>query len=360
MVLLLCVSCQIRKVAYGPDIYVDDPSFKVVGYLPAGDFDQIDRIELERLTYLDLAFANPDLDGNLVFSGGADITPVVEKGHAAGVKVLVSLAGGGRPSIKAWKRALRPANRSDFVATIMKFVEEHDLDGVDVDIEWNLLPDMGKWYTPFVLELKEALHAKGKTITTALHAVRVHPDVTRESLEAYDYINIMVYDKTGPWNPDRPGHHSPFSYAEDAYVYWTQELKIPGNKLVLGMPFYGRSLDTQGAATFGSIVEENAIHAYVDTVGQMCYNGIHTIVKKTEFAKEKFNGIMFWQLGQDMHNELSLLRAAHQTVKAGDCKVNLFFKDEDGDGLGDLAKPYHACEAPAGYVTNSDDEDDNN
>jgi len=347
-------------VVYGPDIYLDDPGFKVVGYLPAGDFDQIDQIELERLTYLDLAFANPDLDGNLVFSGGADVTPVVEKGHAAGVKVLVSLAGGGRPGIKEWKRALRPAHRSEFVGTIIRFVEEHNLDGVDVDIEWNLLPDIGKWYTPFVVELKDALHAKGKTITTALHAVRVHPDITRESLEAYDYINIMVYDKTGPWNPEKTGHHSPFSYAEDAYTYWTQELKIPGNKLVLGMPFYGRSYNTLGVNIFARIVEDNVDHAYVDQADQMLYNGIPTIVKKTELAKEKFGGIMFWQLGQDIHNELSLLRAADQTVKAGDCKVFLFFKDEDGDGLGDRAKPYHACEAPPGYVTNSDDTDVNN
>ena len=65
------------------------------------------------------------------------------------------------------------------------------MDGVDVDIEWNLLPAIGNLYTPFVVELKEALHAKGKTITTALHAVNLHPDVTQESLEAYDYINIM-------------------------------------------------------------------------------------------------------------------------------------------------------------------------
>jgi hypothetical protein len=39
---------------------------------------------------------------------------------------------------------------------------------VDVDIEWNLLPALGDLYTPFVVELKTALHQKGKGITTAL------------------------------------------------------------------------------------------------------------------------------------------------------------------------------------------------
>lgn len=44
------------------------------------------------------------------------------------------------------------------------FVEEGNLDGVDVDIEWNLLPTLGELYTPFVIELKESLLARGKGI----------------------------------------------------------------------------------------------------------------------------------------------------------------------------------------------------
>lgn len=356
--ILICVSCQTKKVDYGPDIYIEDTSFKIVGYLPGGDFDEIDQIELDKLTYLNLAFANPDAEGNLIFRGNADVKIVVEKGHALGLKVLVSLAGGGNPDKKDWKRALKRSNRSDFVANIIKFVEENNMDGVDVDIEWNLLPAIGNLYTPFVVELKEALHAKGKTITTALHAVNIHPDVTQESLEAYDFINIMVYDKTGPWRPDTVGPHSPYSYAEDAYTFWTQEKKIPTSKLVLGMPFYGHNFDPPGSKKFASIVEENISNAYIDQVAQVYYNGIPTIVKKTELAKEKFGGVMFWQLAQDIYNDLSLLRAVDQTLKAGDCKVTMFFKDEDGDGYGDMAKPIQACVVPDGYVPNSEDTND--
>ena len=67
---------------------------------------------------------------------------------------------------------------------------------------------------------------------------------------------------------------------------------------------------------------------------------------------------MFWQLAQDIYSDLSLLRAVDQMLKAGDCKVTIFFRDEDGDGFGDLAMPFHACEAPEGYISNSDDADD--
>ena len=79
------------------------------------------------------------------------------------------------------------------MAALLQYVEDHDLDGVDVDIEGNLLPYVGDTYTPFVLELRDALHARGKGITSALGATRVHEAVTQESLEAYDFIDDIRY-----------------------------------------------------------------------------------------------------------------------------------------------------------------------
>ncbi len=69
------------------------------------------------------------------------------------------------------KQPCRPRNRSSFIKKIVKYVEENNLDGVDVDIEGNLFPYIGFTYGPFVVELKEALHAKGKGMSCALGAV---------------------------------------------------------------------------------------------------------------------------------------------------------------------------------------------
>ena len=126
------------------------------------------------------------------------------------------------------------------------------------------------------------------------------------------------------------------------------------------MPFYGHNFDPAGSERYSSIVSRDVKNAYEDQVGQLYYNGIPEIVRKTELAKRKFNGVMFWELSQDAFNDLSLLRAVDQTIKAGNCFVKLFFKDDDGDGFGNLAKPFHACEAPDGYVSNSDDLNDAN
>ena len=359
--LVLFTSCQRRAVSYGPDIYKVDTTFKVVGYLGGDNFKRIDELELNRLTYLNLAFANPDKDGNLVFDGNFDITPVVKKGHEAGLKVFVSLAGGGRPDTAVWKSVLLPENRSAFVKHILEYVEKNNLDGVDVDIEWNLLPTILDLYNPFVVELKQALHSKGKGITSALGATQLHEAISRDALDAYDFINVMVYDKTGIWRPDDIGPHSPYSYAEEAIVFWTQTMKVPADRIILGVPFYGFDFTPPARyIDFSEIIQGNPSLAYQDSAGMRFYNGIPTIVKKTELAKQKLGGVMIWEIASDTTDDLSLLRALDQTIKAGNCEVKTYYKDGDGDGFGDLTKPFQACEAPAGYVADNRDTNDSN
>ncbi len=350
---MLCASCANSNSGYGPDIYVPDTTFKIVGYLSTGNFDQIDLLELDKLTYLNLAFANPDAEGNLVADRNADIKPVVKRGHDLNLKVFISLAGGGKPDTVIWKSLLLPEKRSAFIKKILNYTEVNNLDGVDVDIEWNLLPYLGDTYNPFVLELREALHSRGKGITSALGATDLHKAVGQEALEAYDFINVMVYDKTGIWRPDDIGPHSPYSYAEEAIRFWTEERKIPADRITLGVPFYGFDFTPPARyISYKSIIEENTLFAYQDSVGsKYYYNGIPTIVKKTQLAKNKLGGIMIWEIASDAEGDLSLLDAINQTLKAGDCQVITFYRDEDGDGYGDVARPFQACSAPQGYVT---------
>lgn len=360
--IMICTSCANRATGYGPDIYVPDTTFKVVGYLSNGNFDKLDLIELDKLTYLNLAFANPDAEGNLIADGKADIRPVVMRGHDLNLKVFISLAGGGRPDTVIWKNLLLPENRSAFIKKILDYTEVNDLDGVDVDIEWNLLPYLGDTYNPFVVELKEALHSRGKGITSALGATDLHKAVGQEALDAYDFINVMVYDKTGIWRPDDIGPHSPYSYAEEAIRFWTEEKKIPADRITLGVPFYGFDFEPPARyISYKAILKENTLFAYQDSIGRRYYyNGIPTMVKKTILAKNNLGGIMIWEIASDTTGDLSLLRALSQTFDAGDCPVITFYRDEDGDGFGDPARPCQACTAPQGYVANMDDTDDSN
>jgi len=359
--LLLFTSCNKGPKNWGPDIYKPDTTFKVVGYISGWSFNRIDSLEIEKLTYLNLAFANPDKDGNLVCDGGFDVKPVIKKGHDAGLKVFISLGGGGRPDTVIWKNQLLPENRTKFIGNILRYVEENNLDGVDVDVEGNLLPHVGVNYNPFVVELKQALHSKGKGITAALGATHFHKNVHQEALDAYDFINVMVYDKTGVWRPNIIGPHSPYSFAEDAIRYYTVDLKIAPKRITLGLPFYGFDFTPPARyIDYSEVISKDASLAYVDSTGMRYYNGIPTIVKKVELARPTLGGVMIWEIPSDATGDLSLLKAIDQTLKASGCAVTTFFRDEDGDGYGNLAKPFQACQAPAGYVAKSGDTDDSN
>lgn len=352
----------------GEDIYVADHSFKVVGYLPAWSLDWVDSIEFEKLTYVNIAFGNLNGDGDIYITTGVDIKSTVQKirARAPQVQVMLSLAGGlVEPEFQnAWNHFLGDDDlRLQTVVMMKDYVLEYDLDGLDVDIEGGMINDLGVNYNKFVLALRQQLHAEGKAITAALPGHWLNPVIESSTLEAFDFINLMVYDATGPWNPNNIGPHSPFSLAEDAIDLWVHDLGIDPENLVLGMPYYGRDFDPthELALKYGEIVRIDPEYAYQDEVDLLFYNGIPTIVEKTKLAMRELNGVMFWEVTQDSFDDLSLLRAVDQVVSASCPNLNdigTYYLDSDGDGLGDLNHPVQDCVQPVGYVDNRDDCDD--
>ncbi len=346
------------------DIYEDDTSFKSVGYLPTYRFSLVDQINFDQVTYVNLAFGNLNASGNLVVGNGDPITSIVQKIKSTNAKVMLSIAGGGDTG-DSWVKYLSNAYRKETISKMVTFVMNNNLDGIDVDIEGSLITSLGTDYNLFVQELKEQLHAKGKAITAALTPTYLDPTITNKTLQSFDFINIMAYDATGPWRPNEPGQHSSYDLAERALGFWKDQKGISREKLVLGVPFYGRDFNPADLKswTYNSIVEMNPEYAYSDQTDLIYYNGIPTIVEKTKQALENANGIMIWELGQDSFDDLSLLSAINQVLISEGCElenIQTFYKDEDGDGLGNLMYPYQACEAPIGYVDNRNDTDDEN
>ncbi|MFN0174043.1 MAG: glycosyl hydrolase family 18 protein [Saprospiraceae bacterium] len=293
-------------------------SFKVIGYLPYYRFSWLNDIEFERLTHVNIAFANPDADGNLSVEG-TNIAPAVNISHQHGCKVFISLAGGYlTPTHEAnWNNLCLPANRPAFIQKIVQYVQANNLDGVDVDLEWQYVET---WYSPFVLELKAALEPLGIPLTAALPGNYRYPQITASALAAYDWINMMIYDLRGPWDPSNPGQHSPYDWAEDCIDYW-QNQGVSVQKLTLGVPFYGYDFGVNPVVSFNyrGIVAQDPANAFLDNTGQKWWNGIPTIKAKTELALDEVAGIMIWEIGQDAFGsniEYSLLRAIDEVVDA--------------------------------------------
>jgi len=303
-IILISVLSQ-SNIALGQD-------FKTVGYLPTYRFSTIDNIELDKLTHLNIAFANPDANGHLR-TEGTSITSVVQQAHEAGLDVYIALAGAASP-LSVWENWITPNKRSSFIKGIMEYVKKHDLQGIDVDIEWGTVNDD---YSGFVLELRDSLNYYDLGLTVALPGIYRYPEITDEALAAFDWVNLMVYDLTGPWDSSNPGPHSPYSFAENSINYWLDQ-GLEKNRMTLGVPFYGydfTDLNNIRALLFSEIVEMNEANATVDQVGEIYFNGLPTITQKTQLALSELSGIMIWELGQDFFGEFSLLKKINETIE---------------------------------------------
>jgi chitinase len=178
---------------------------RVVGYLSSDNFNKINAIQFCQLTHLNIAFANPDKNGNLLFNGHIDTLIKYAKSVNPKIIISISLAGGviSEEQASNWSFLIdKPENRPALIQNIVNFVELHHLDGVDVDLEWNAVTS---GYSGFVIELKKSLAERKKLLTAALPNNSRFENITQPALNAFDFINIMAYDSTGPWTPDKPG-----------------------------------------------------------------------------------------------------------------------------------------------------------
>ena len=292
---------------------------RVVGYFPYYRFSLNDKIQYCKVTHLNIAFANPETDGTIVLpSNSGDLLKNVmdtARSQNSDIKIYISLAGGALSDqvSNTWKNFLSsPRDRPILIEKIVSYVLENGFDGVDVDLEWN---HVTAGYSDFVIELRDALKAESKGITAAYPSETRYSLITQEALNALDFINLMVYDYTGPWNPS-PGQHSSYDHAKQGINFWRNTVGINPSKLTLGVPFYGydfQNSTTVKPFTYGSMVDSDVSNSEKDNVGNKYYNGRPTIANKVKLASQNLSGIMIWELGQDSFSEYSLLETIHKT-----------------------------------------------
>lgn len=310
--IVILVSCS-KDDSFEEEIMTVDKSARVVGYLPSYRFDSNEKIDYCKLTHLNLAFANPGSNGKLIINDFSGVV-VRARNENNNIKIYISIGGGYLTDEQAsiWSNSIDiKDNRPIIINEIVSFVVDNSLDGVDVDLEWQYVTS---GYSNFVIELKSALSAKGKGMTAALPGTTKFDNITQEALQTFDFINIMAYDFTGPWNPTASGQHSSYNNAVESINFW-KNTGISQSKLTLGVPFYGYDFSNSSnvtSFTFGQMVSTNNSYSEIDNVGMKYYNGRPTIKSKVKLASEQVSGIMIWELGQDSFSDYSLLKTIHK------------------------------------------------
>jgi GH18 family chitinase len=278
------------------------PAFIILAYATEGIIPEI--IPYDKLTHINYSFLTPKTDGTFnSISNGWKLKKIVETGRAHDVRVCISVGGWGWDA-QFEELAATPEARSAFAQNLKAFVDEYQLDGVDMDWEY---PDPGPSSQNFLALIKELRAAMpNKLLTTAV--VSYGDDngsgVPSESFELFDFVNVMTYD-----GPD----HGTMDQFERGLSYWSGR-GIPKEKIVMGVPFYG-----DPGTPYFKIVQADPSAAQMDSFDYsgtiLHYNGIPTIQAKTRIAMERAGGIMFWALDHDTQGDLSLVNAIHQTVQ---------------------------------------------
>lgn len=300
---ILCVS-----IAFFASVQVGYTQFRVVGYIHNwGRSPELSKIDFNKITHLNIAFVNPDSSGNLIIPYGFDA--LIKAAKKNNVKVLASIGGGSDNPY--YHRLLGDSLREEFLEKIVRLSIDFKLDGIDMDLENNAIDEN---YGEVIAYLSRRMRASGKLLTAALATWNAEK-VGDSTLKEFTFINVMSYDQTGPWRPDRPGAHSTYEKAAEDLRYWTETRKLPKSKLNLGLPFYGYAFGYSQGESFGykdivSSFQDSQItdSLHPSTGGAIYYNGIPTIKKKVALARKKAGGVMIWQLLQDAPGEHSLLK----------------------------------------------------
>lgn len=303
-----------------------DKGFKVVGYYPSWEPDSTDKIRYDIVTHVNYAFAIPTAEGGLLpLENPETAKKIIEEAHAADRKVLLAVGGWSYQDValeSTFVEATETAEkRTALVQAIVEMCEEYGFDGIDMDWEHPRADGtVDVQYEAFMLELADALHGKGKLLTSAVisgvmsngmiyYDAAAHTDAV---LEAVDWINVMAYD-----GGDGKAH-STYEFATASAAYWVKYRNVPAEKVVLGVPFYGRPT----WETYENLLAADPEAADSDTTVYngmtVWYNGMETIRNKTEFAYDNLGGIMIWELSQDTRDlEKSLLTAIGEVIAAG-------------------------------------------
>jgi chitinase len=240
----------------------------VVGYVfPDGAAIQPGEVAAGKLTRINYAFA--DIKGGRMVAGSpADAQNlamlVALKKENPSLTVLASVGGwtwsGGFSDM-----ALTRQSRSLFIQSAVEFIEQHQLDGLDVDWEYpgmagltnHFRPQDKQNYTLLLSELRTRLDQEEKRLHRRLFltiAVGGESDFIEHTemgeVQKYvDTVNLMAYDYYEPPNDKLTGNHTPLftDPADPKKISASQSIQnyenagVPAAKIVLGVPFYGHA-----------------------------------------------------------------------------------------------------------------------
>jgi chitinase len=257
------------------------PAFRLIAYLAAWSTApsrgyRVADIPADKLTHLNYAFASVSPQGECV-SGDASADarnfPELQKlkRQFPHLNILISLGGAGAQNFA--NAAQNAEARQKFARACVAFMRQNGFDGIDVDWEFPKNADEKRNYAALLAELRAQLDARDLLTIAAPAGPNQYTGVAWEQIARdLDWINLMTYDFAGSWSAttglNAPLYASSFdpaktksaqAYNGHAAVQAYIAAGVPPEKIVFGVPFYGRGWKEVASANNGLFQKFNGI-----------------------------------------------------------------------------------------------------
>nr|XP_035935476.1 chitinase-3-like protein 1 isoform X2 [Halichoerus grypus] len=260
------------------------------------------------------------------------------KNRNPNLKTLLSVGGWNFGSQRFSKIASKTRSSRTFIKSVPPFLRTHGFDGLD--LAW-LYPDRRdkRYFTRLVKKMKAefAREAQEGTrqqllLSAAVSAGKVTIDSGYDIAQIsqhLDFISLMSYDFHGAWR-QTTGHHSPlFRGQEDASsdrfnnvdyaVSYMLRLGAPADKLVMGIPAFGRSFTLASSKTSvgapisgpglpGRFTKEEGILAYYEICDFLRFATVHRLTGQQVPYATKGNQWVGYDDRESVKNKVQYLR----------------------------------------------------
>jgi len=298
----------------------------VLGYFPSYRATAAVDAQYSKLTDIVFAFINPNTNGtlNLVntdatfgFDNNKFVT--IKSGAASNnVKLWIALGGADNGELRSARLNSVCANasyRASLVSDLVSFAITHGCYGIDIDWEFPKTAQARTGHLNLIKDLRAAINSSSNTslkISVAVggeykfsvnHLQYMDAGVITDA-SLVDHFNIMAYDFPSTYNVN----HSSYADAQGSMEEWNTVKGISFSKMLLGVPFYGRSSSNE--IEYNNLGGTASTNYTADSYGGYYYNGKTTLESKMDLVSTKgAAGILIWDLGQDRSDAYSLLNA---------------------------------------------------
>ncbi len=220
-----------------------------------GNPKNVDPRFLDAIIY---AFVEINKDGSLLVPTPTFLKQMVNmRKSKPGLKVIAAIGGWGADGFS--DASLTPSSRYKFAREVNKLINEYNLDGIDIDWEYPANKAAGitareedkENFTLLLTAIRDVI-GNDKWLSVAgtgdINYINKSADIPAIS-KIINYFNLMSYDFTAGETGDRGKKHQANLFDSDLQLNdlsvdkWVQNLikaGMPSEKILLGVPFYGR------------------------------------------------------------------------------------------------------------------------